>query len=56
MTRLMKVFKDNLEWKQTRNRYLVDRLKPPGYKGDCEVKNIKVGCRVAAMYQLMNDL
>ena len=39
---VMKVFEDNLECKQTRTRYLVDCLKPPGYKGDCKVKNIKL--------------
>ena len=49
MTRLrtimsvMKVFEDNPEWKQTRTRYLLNRLKPPGYKGDCKVKNVKLG-------------
>ena len=58
MTRLttimsvMKVFEDNPEWKQTRTRYLVDRLKPPGYKGDCKVKNIKLG---AVWRQCINE-
>ena len=43
ITSVMKVFEDNPEWKQNRTRYLVHRLKPPGYKGDCKVKNIKLG-------------
>ena len=49
MTRLstimsvMKVIEDNPEWNQTHTRYLVDRLKLLGYKGNCKVKNIKLG-------------
>ena len=49
MTRLttsmnvMKVVGDNPERKQPRARYPVDRLKPPGYKGNCKVKNVKLG-------------
>ena len=27
---VMKVFEDNLEWKETRTYYLVDRLRPHG--------------------------
>ena len=58
MTRLriimsvMKVFEDNPEWKQTRTRYLLGRLKPPGFKGDCKVKNIKLG---AVWRQCINE-
>ena len=37
-----KVFEDNPEYKQTRSCYLVDGVKPPGYKGDCKVKHIKL--------------
>ena len=50
---VMKVLEDNPEWKQTRTRYLVDRLKPPGYKGNCKVKNIKLG---AVWRQCINEV
>ena len=58
MTRLrtimsvMKVLENNLAWKQTPTLCLVDRLKPPGYKGNIKVKNIKSG---AVWRQCINE-